>query len=80
MRAAFNTTYYHDKPPVLTLLFVLHKTMIRHTKRQNIAGVQVLDLPPKTEEGVPGELALLLIVRGCVCLGGSCQRQNIAGV
>jgi hypothetical protein len=36
---------------------VLQKTLIRHTKRQVIAGVQVLDLPPKSEEAVPGERA-----------------------
>lgn len=67
MKAAFNPSHHFDKPPVLTLLYVLHKTLIRHTKRQVIAGVQVLDLPPKTEETVPGELKGGACACLCIC-------------
>jgi hypothetical protein len=54
VKTAFSTSYYVDRPPVLSLLYVLDATLIRHTKRQQIAGVQVLELPPKSEEAVPG--------------------------
>lgn len=37
------------------LLYCLGQTMIRHTKLQVLGGEEVLKLPPKTEELVPGE-------------------------
>ncbi len=35
---------------------MLHKCMVRHTKLQVLGGEEVLQLPPKTEVDVPGEL------------------------
>lgn len=53
MRAAFVATgSYVDRPPPSQLLYVLRATMVRHTKRQVIAGARVLQLPPKSEEDV----------------------------
>lgn len=37
------------------LLHALGAIMVRHTKRQELGGEQVLQLPPKTEELVPGK-------------------------
>ncbi|KIY92295.1 hypothetical protein MNEG_15668 [Monoraphidium neglectum] len=76
IKAAFGGSYYADKPPLRTLLYVLQKTLIRHTKRQVIAGVQVLDLPPKSEEAVPDINKRLLQIMGLlnplrrICSGG----------
>jgi hypothetical protein len=38
---------------------LLERCMVRHTKRQVLGGQQVLQLPPKVEEDVPGETACL---------------------
>ena len=48
------------------LLYALGRTLIRHTKRQVLGGEEVLTLPPKTEEEVPGERAW----GGCECVWG----------
>jgi hypothetical protein len=53
VRAAFGNNVFAGG--CAELLYTLGATMIRHTKRQVLGGEEVLRLPPKTEELVPGE-------------------------
>jgi SWI/SNF-related matrix-associated actin-dependent regulator of chromatin subfamily A3 len=50
-----------------TLMYVLGRMLIRHTKLQVLGGEEVLKLPPKTEELVPGEHGYSLSTACCVC-------------
>jgi hypothetical protein len=52
VRNTFGNHVYGGCPE---LLHALGAIMIRHTKRQELGGEQVLQLPPKTEELVPGK-------------------------
>ena len=52
VQSAFGGGHWRGSPT--PLLYVLSKTMIRHTKKQNLGGQEVLQLPPKTETAVPG--------------------------
>lgn len=54
IKPAFSGSYYQEGGAA-PLLYVLRRVMIRHTKQQVIAGEEVLKLPPKTEELVPGK-------------------------
>lgn len=54
-QGAFGSNY-RGSGSLLPLLYVLSKTLIRHTKQQNLGGQEVLQLPPKTETAVPGAL------------------------
>jgi hypothetical protein len=53
VKNAFGNNVYGGGCP--ELLHALGATMVRHTKRQELGGEQVLQLPPKTEEFVPGK-------------------------
>ncbi len=44
----------HSSASSVLLLYALEHCMIRHTKLQVLGGEEVLTLPPKTEELVPG--------------------------
>ncbi len=46
--------FSHRPKTMMPLLHVLRACMIRHTKLQVLGGEEVLSLPPKTEELVPG--------------------------
>jgi len=43
------------------------QVMVRHTKKQVLGGEEVLRLPPKSEETIPGEHAWERACRGCCC-------------
>jgi hypothetical protein len=53
IKNAFGNNVYGGGCP--ELLHALGAIMVRHTKRQELGGEQVLQLPPKTEELVPGK-------------------------
>ena len=52
VRNAFGNNVYSGG--CLELLHAMGHVMVRHTKRQEVGGQQVLQLPPKTEQLVPG--------------------------
>ncbi len=53
VKPAFGIRHHYNSSTV-PLLYVLSKTLIRHTKQQVIVGEEVLKLPKKTEEVVAG--------------------------
>jgi SNF2-related domain len=59
VKNAFGNNVYDGGCP--ELLHALGAIMVRHTKRQELGGEQVLQLPPKTEELVPGKKEKLIL-------------------
>jgi len=57
VKNAFGNNVYGGGCP--ELLHALGAIMVRHTKKQELGGEQVLQLPPKTEELVPGKLTFI---------------------